>query len=53
MITYETICKKLGFDAMSYDPETKGTEYDGADNPFDILSVEELDFILDYAKKHN
>ncbi len=53
MITYDSICKKLGFDAMSYNPKTEGTEYDGADNPFDVLSIEELDFIIDYAKKYN
>lgn len=42
MITYDGVSKKLGFDAMSYDPEVMGTEYDGAENPFDVLSIEEF-----------
>lgn len=53
MVTYNGICEKLGFDAMSYDPVPKGTEYDGRENPFDILSTEELDFLIEYAETHN
>lgn len=51
-ITYERICEKLGFDARKYKSESKGTEYDGEEeNPFSILSVEELDFLMDYLIK--
>ena len=53
MITYNSICKKLGFDVMSYNPEVKGTEYEENKNPFDLLSIDELDFIIIYAKKHS
>lgn len=52
MVTYESVCKKLGFDFMEYDPDTKGTEYDGKEpNPFDVLTDEELDFVIEFAKK--
>lgn len=53
MITYENICRKLGFDALSYQTKPKGTEYDGEEqNPFSILSIEELDFLTDYFRKN-
>lgn len=51
MLTYESICDKLGFDFMSFNPEVRDTEYDGEDeNPFKKLSLEELDFVMDYIK---
>lgn len=53
MVTYDGICEKLGFDAITYKGETRDTEYDGdKKNPFDILSVEELDFLMDYLKEN-
>lgn len=52
MTAYDNICEKLGFDFMKYDPETRGTEYDGEEqNPFDVLTEEELDFVMKYAKE--
>ena len=52
MITYEGICEKLGFDAVTYKSESKGTEYDGEENPFKILSLEELDFLGNYMREY-
>lgn len=52
MITYEGICEKLGFDAVTYKSNPKGTEYDGDDNPFERLSLEELDFLGNYMREH-
>lgn len=52
MLTYESICEKLGFDAVAYKTETKGTEYDGEENPFEILSLEELDFLGCYMREY-
>ena len=50
MITYEEICKKIGFD-----PIEKGLNYtvsdyedDSKTSPFSVLSQEELDFLTDY-----
>lgn len=53
MLTYESICDKLGFDFMSFSPQVRDTEYDGEDeNPFKKLSLEELDFVMDYIKEN-
>lgn len=53
MPTYENICEKLGFDFMTYKSETKDTEYDGDElNPFSVLSMEELDFVMKYARNN-
>ena len=50
MITYEEICKKIGFD-----PIEKGLNYTVADHeddsqisPFSVLNQEELEFLTDY-----
>lgn len=51
-ITYESICEKLGFDAFSYKSIPAETEYDGAKNPFDVLTIEELDFLMEHFKKN-
>jgi hypothetical protein len=48
MITYESVCKKLGFkfdDEMVYRSDTPCFEDDSTDNPYAILSEAELDFI--------
>ena len=52
MITYEKICEKLGFDFMTYKSETSDTEDDSRPNPFSVLNVEGLDFVIDYTKSH-
>lgn len=57
MITYDSICKKLGFDPMTseeYNNEQFLIEDDNDyTNPLDILSREELDFLVEYAKANN
>jgi hypothetical protein len=45
-ITYESICKKLGFDPATEYPTPSDTE-DDAKNVFAVLTVEELDFLTD------
>ncbi|MCP1103605.1 hypothetical protein M2454_002930 [Aequitasia blattaphilus] len=52
MITYESLCKKLGFDILTYKVETSGTEDDSRENPFMALDIEELDFLGEYLQKH-
>ena len=51
MLTYEGICEKLGFDALTYRGETADTETDEEYNPFEVLTVEELDFLMNYMRK--
>ena len=55
MITYNQICEKLGFDPINY------TEYNGAvfatdddnySNPLEIFSIEEIEFLTEYAKQN-
>ena len=45
MITYESICKKLGCEPKQCSVEKQGTEFDNENNPFDALTIEELDFL--------
>lgn len=51
-ITYEKICEKLGFDALSYKPELSGYEDDSKVSPFHILTLEEKLFLNDYLMAH-
>lgn len=50
MITYETICKKLGFDLIQDDIvfPISDHEDDSQISPFSVLNQEELDFLTDY-----
>ncbi len=55
MITYETICKKLGFDPINdpwptktQDPEA---QYDGP-GLFDVLTDEESEWLTNYWKEY-
>lgn len=50
MITYEGICEKLGFRLEDYSPKYSGHEDDSIPNPFSVLTSEELDFVINYAK---
>ena len=53
-ITKESIDKKLGFDFTTYDDGIRtDTECDVEldDDPLDILTVEELDFIIEYYRE--
>lgn len=51
-ITFESICKKLGFNPITdkYDYKTSGYEDDSKTSPFSVLSLEESDFLCDYMK---
>ena len=53
MITYDGICKKLGFDVLTYKvPEAK-TENDKKESPFAKLTLDELCFLGEYMNKNN
>ena len=45
-ITYEGLCKKVGFDIDSYEPEVSDYENDSRVSPFLILSDNELEFLI-------
>lgn len=51
-VTYESICKKLGFDPLSYKPKASDYEDDSRTSPFSILSLEESIFLNDYLMKN-
>lgn len=53
-MTYEAICKKIGFDPIvdGYNYNYSDHEDDRHVSPFASLSLEELDFLADYYKKH-
>ncbi len=56
MITYDAVCKKLGFDPINSDKYNKlqfHTEDDNYTNPLDVLTMEELDFLVEYVKKNS
>jgi hypothetical protein len=57
MITYESICKKLGFrfdNDDHYRPDVPYYEDDSVDNPYESLSEAELDFIGTFLRnKYN
>ena len=47
-ITYENICKKLGFDPLNYKLNVSSYEDDSKISPFSILTLEESLFLNDY-----
>ena len=57
-ITYEGICKKLGFDPLKDYPRKQNNEEsswlidDSKQSPFASLSLDELDFLAEYYQKH-
>lgn len=53
-MTYNAICNKLGFDPIvdGYKYKYSGHEDDTQVSPFSVLTLDELDFLLDYMKKH-
>ena len=53
-MTYEALCKKLGFDPIvdGYDYKFSGHEDDTQISPFDVLTYEELDFLYDFLVEH-
>lgn len=52
-ITVESINKKLGFDFRTWKNPDSGSlrQDDGQNNPFNVLTHEELRFIINYFKK--
>lgn len=51
MVTYETICEKLGFDVDTYKVPQADTEDANGDSPFRNLTIEELDFLSERMKR--
>jgi hypothetical protein len=51
IITYKSICDKLGFNPMEYEPKVSSFEDDSKESPFSILTLEESDFLCDYLIK--
>ena len=49
-ITYESICKKLGFDVDTYKPVVSDYEDDSKISPFFLFLDEESDFLFYYFK---
>ena len=43
---YKSIVSKLGFEPKDYTPDLKDYECDNFESPFDILSLDELRFLL-------
>ena len=57
MLTYDAICEKLGFDPITSE-EYNNQHFENEDdpnytNPLEILSNEELDFLVEYAKANS
>ncbi len=55
MVTYNQICEKLGFDPMNsakYNSAEFSIEDDNYSNPLEVLTVEELEFLTEYAKRN-
>ena len=55
MITYNQICEKLGFDPINsteYNGAEFATEDDNYSNLLEILSIEEIEFLTEYAKQN-
>ena len=50
-ITYESICRKLGFDTDTYKPVVSDYEDDSKVSPFSVLTIDESEFLSDYLKK--
>lgn len=51
-ITYESICKKLGFTPGQYKYELSDFEDDSKVSPYSVLTLEESLFLNDYLMKH-
>lgn len=53
-ITFESICKKLGFNPLVNPPERhfSGHEDDSQKSPYAILTLEESEFLCEYVKKY-
>lgn len=51
MVTYESICEKLGFDVDTYEVPKANTEDGNGESPFRKLTVEELDFLSKRIKE--
>ncbi|MDE7309590.1 MAG: hypothetical protein K2N61_13205 [Lachnospiraceae bacterium] len=45
MITYQSICKKLGFDLKDYQVKSIKTEDDSIESPFRKLTLKEMEFL--------
>ena len=53
MVTMESIKNKLGFDPLTYNVTNKELSTgDGDFNPFSVLSVEELNFVMDELREN-
>lgn len=51
-ITYDSICKKLGFTIEEYKHIYSGHEDDSKESPFAVLTLEESLFLNDYLMEH-
>ena len=53
-MTYNAICKKLGFDPIvdGYEYKVSDHEDDRQVSPFAVLDIAELDFLANYLKEH-
>ena len=53
MITYQSICEKLGFDPIAENEaiynNTPSYEDDSIENPFSKLSLDEVNYFIAYA----
>lgn len=45
MVTYQSICTKLGFDLKGYQVKVTKTEDDNIESPFRKLTLEEMEFL--------
>ena len=52
MITYEGLCEKVGFDILTYEGKPITTEDVSQENPLSELTIEELDFLMDFLKEN-
>ena len=52
-VTYESICKKLGFTLENPIYERCEYENDHIVNPFSVLSADEKKYVGEYLEKHN
>lgn len=52
-VTYESICKKLGFTLEN--PKFKVSDYenDNEINPFSVLNDDEMEYVGEYLEKYN
>ena len=52
-VTYESICKKLGFTLENPKYNVSNYENDHEINPFSVLNDEEMEYVGEYLEKHN